>query len=54
LIGPFAWALVPVKSMISRGPAGRPFSGSAGASLTLVRVIRWVCSCGSSTPSCSA
>ena len=29
-------------------------SGSAGASLTLVSVIRWVCSCGSSTPSCSA
>ena len=47
LIGPFACGPVPVKSRISRGPPG-------SSSPSLVRVIRWVCSRGSSTPSCSA
>jgi hypothetical protein len=44
LIGPLACGAVPVKSMTIRPPS----SGS------LVSVIRWVCSLGSSTPSCSA
>ncbi len=47
LIGPLACGPVPSKSRTSRSP-----SGSSAA--VRVSVIRWVCSIGSSTPSCSA